>query len=323
MEPLITVIVPVYMVEKYIDKCVQSIQAQTYNNLEIFLVDDGSKDHCGSICDMYAKKDPRIKVLHKTNGGLSDARNAALDVCSGAYIVFVDSDDFVSEYYIENLLKAALKFHADLAISWFEAVVEGQEQVSNSKPLNLDEVEELDPVECLKRLFYQEGIETTAWGKIYKRKLFEEIRYPVGKLYEDIPVTYQLIKSANSVAVIKNTDYYYLQRNNSIQYQKFDIRKLDAIYHWESVLEDIDINYPQLKTSSRCRYFGSLCNILFQINDDKYEQEKDILWDKLKDCRRLVLKDRKCKRRTTIAALLSYVGYPLMSRIYHLTQMRG
>lgn len=323
MEPLVTIIVPVYMVEKYIDKCVQSILAQSYCNLEIFLVDDGSTDSCGKICDGYADKDSRIKVIHKPNGGLSDARNVALDVCTGDYIVFMDSDDYVSEYYIENLLTAALKSDSNIAMSWFENVVEGTEPTSTVSLVETDKIEILDINECLRRLFYQDGIETTATGKIYKKELFEDVRYPVGKLYEDIPVTYQLLKKANGGALISNVDYYYLQRKNSIQYQKFNDRKLDAITHWEMVLEDVDKEYPELITASRCRYFGCLCNILFQINDNNAQQQKNLLWNKIKDCRQQVLKDKFCNKRTTIAAMLSYMGYPIMSRIYHLTQMRG
>ena len=205
---LISIIVPVYNVEKYISRCVESLIGQSYKNIEIILVDDGSTDESGMICEQYANKDNRIKVIHKKNGGLSDARNVAIPLSKGEYISFVDSDDWVSKFYIENLYNAITKNYSDIAMSWFENVFEDRNIAS--KPVNILEKYQCMNVEmCLKKMLYQDNIETSAWGKLYKRQIIEKLRYPVGKLYEDIPVTYSAITLSSKIVVIKNIDYYY------------------------------------------------------------------------------------------------------------------
>lgn len=168
MKPLISIIVPVYKVEEYLCRCIDSLITQTYKYIELILVDDGSPDKCGDICEEYALKDSRIKVIHKKNGGLSDARNVALPIINGDYISFVDSDDWVSPYYIENLYNAIIKDESDLAISWFENVSEDKPIQSNAGNL-LDSYESTNSYGCLKKMLYQDGVETSAWGKLYKK----------------------------------------------------------------------------------------------------------------------------------------------------------
>ena len=180
MNDLISVIVPVYDVERYLARCIDSILAQTYQNLEIFLVDDGSPDRCGEICDAYAEKDNRIQVIHKKNGGLSDARNAALDICTGEYISFVDSDDYVSDDFIETMHHAIKDYQAKLAVC-------GIMKFDESGKISVDYA----PSDTEKCVSGEEMVEMTiwrpaAWNKLYHRSLFEGIRYPFGKLYEDL-----------------------------------------------------------------------------------------------------------------------------------------
>lgn len=173
----ITLIIPIYNVEPYLRTCVDSVLAQTYTNLEIFLVDDGSPDRSGEICDEYARSDARIRVIHKENGGLSDARNVAMDAATGTYITFIDSDDWVSASYIENLYGAISRDDAELAISGFEnAFTLGKTRPADN---HLQGYYCLTPIECLRRLLYQDGIDTMAWGKLYRRELFDSLRFPV------------------------------------------------------------------------------------------------------------------------------------------------
>lgn len=181
-QPLISIIVPVYKVEKYLKRCVDSILTQTYQNMEIILVDDGSPDNCGAICDRYKETDNRVVVIHKKNGGLSDARNTAIPLAKGEYISFIDSDDWISSYYVEHLYEAVAKCDADIGISWFENVFEGKALQSKPEEL-LSNYECLTAEECLKKLLYQNGVEVCAWGKLYKTPLIKNLRYPVGKLY--------------------------------------------------------------------------------------------------------------------------------------------
>lgn len=177
-QPLISIIVPVYKVEKYLKRCVDSILTQTYLNMEIILVDDGSPDNCGAICDRYKETDNRVVVIHKRNGGLSDARNTAIPLAKGEYISFIDSDDWISSYYVEHLYEAVAKCDADIGISWFENVFEGKALQSKSEEA-LSNYECLTAEECLKKLLYQNGVEVCAWGKLYKTALIKDLRYPV------------------------------------------------------------------------------------------------------------------------------------------------
>lgn len=321
-QELVSIIVPVYKVENYLERCVNSILCQTYRSIEVILVDDGSPDKCGKICDAYQNMDKRIKVIHKKNGGLSDARNAAIPVAKGDYITFVDSDDWISPYYVEHLYDAVCASQADLGISWFENVFEGRKP--KSKPQReLERYECLTPAECLKKLLYQNGVETSAWGKLYRRELLTELRYPVGKLYEDIPVTYETVKRSKNIVRISNIDYYYFQRKDSIQYQCFNLRKLDGVVHCGEMMEKIKNDYPTLSVAAECRYFSTVCNILFQIHGDEFAYHKNLLWCEVKKYRNDVLMDRDGRKKARIAALLSYGGYGVLSMIYRKTQWRG
>lgn len=322
MEPLISVIVPIYNVKAYLDRCVESLLGQSYKNLEIFLVDDGSTDGCGKVCDRYAAQDPRITVIHKKNGGLSDARNAALDAAQGEYYAFVDGDDWVSPYYVENLYRALRKADADIAVSCFEEVFEGRD-IQSQPAAELENFQSLTPEACLRRMLYQDGVETSTPTKLYKKELFEGLRYPVGKLYEDIPVAYEVLKRAARVAWIGNVDYYYFQRAASIQNAAFDPKKLDGVEHCRAMLENVRRDHPPLEQAAECRYLSTVCNILFQIRDKAHEPERKLLWKEVVRCRSAVVRDPNARKKARLAALLSYGGYPLLRFVYDRTQWRG
>lgn len=322
MQNLVTVIVPVYLVENYLPRCVDSLLNQTYKDIEIILVDDGSPDKCGEMCDEYAKKDDRVRVIHKENGGLSDARNVAIPLAQGHYITFVDSDDWVSEFYVEHLFDAIQKNDSDLAINWFEDIVADKD----CKTVPQKELERyvcLGSQKCLKKLLYQDGIEVSAWGKLYKKDLFSNLRYPVGELYEDIPVTYECIKRAKKIAVIGNVDYFYFHRKGSIQYESFNPRKLDGVRHCLEMMKAVKQDFPDLGRAAECRYFSTVCNILFQIKDNAYTKEREFLWKEVKIYRKDILMDGKARKKAKMAALVSYLGYPIMKLMYGATQSRG
>lgn len=320
-KPLISIIVPIFKVEEYINRCVDSMLNQTYTNLEIILVDDGSPDNCGSICEKYKEKDSRVATIHKENGGLSDARNVAIDIAKGEYITFIDGDDWVSNYYVENLYNAINKDNAEMAISCFEEVFDAR---GASIPSNqLKNYELLNSVECLKRLLYQQGIETCAWGKLYKKELFNELRYPVGKLYEDTFVTYKAIEKCLKIAYIKNVDYYYFQRATSIQNKKFNANKLDGVIGCGTMMKDVSNDYPELRKAAICRYFSTTSNIFFQINDKEFNVEKQTLWQELIKYRKTVLFDKDARKKARLGALASYGGMKFMEFCYRKTQWRG
>lgn len=212
MQPLVSIIVPVYKVEPYLRRCLDSIVNQTYTNLEIILVEDGSPDDCPQICDEYAARDKRIVVIHKENGGLSDARNAGLDICKGGYISFVDSDDWVDETYIETLLDLSIKENADIAIG------ENIRTEGCSKPTKKNiTINACHSKEALKHLFSQNHIAfTVSWGKLYKKNLFSTLRFPKGKYHEDEFTTYILFYKSKKIVYTSEILYYYYQRADSI-----------------------------------------------------------------------------------------------------------
>ena len=210
--PLVSIIIPIYKVEPYLRRCLDSIVNQSYTNLEIILVDDGSPDNCPQICNEYAAKDNRIAVIHKENGGLSDARNVGLDICKGEYISFVDSDDWVDEKYIEILLNLAIKENADIII--------GEHARTNGEIPQKEEnvcTKTYSSKEALIRLFSKNNITfTISCGKLYKKELFNSIRFPIGKFHEDEFTTYILFYNSKKILYTCQILYYYYQRAGSI-----------------------------------------------------------------------------------------------------------
>lgn len=220
--PEISVIIPVYKVEKYIHKCVDSILEQTFTDFEVWLVDDGSPDNCGAICDAYAEKDARVRVIHKENGGLSDARNAALDVMQGKYVFFVDSDDWVSVDALEIMYTALRRTGAQVATGNIVSVHEdGTENVLYS------------PTQEEKILIGEEMLTTllrpNACNRLYAVELFQNLRYPVGRLYEDAFVYHKILAQIDSMVLVGKNTYYYLVRTGSIMNSEYIVKFTDIV----------------------------------------------------------------------------------------------
>lgn len=246
MKDLISIIVPIYDVEKYIEKCINSIINQTYKNIEIILVDDGSPDKCPEICDTFAKKDKRIKVIHKKNGGLSDARNAGIDCAEGECFIFVDSDDWVESTMVEHLVSTYKKYGVKLATCG-RYITDGQ--LTSAVTFNGSE-RVYTSKEALNEILSGKAIDVAAWDKIYSRELFEEIRFPVGENNEDIAVFYKIIDKAGKVAHCGTPEYYYRNRPGSITKLKYSIEARKIIEkNLDSIEAFIDEKYPSCKQS--------------------------------------------------------------------------
>lgn len=210
--PQISIIVPVYKVEKYLEHCVNSILNQTFDDFELILVDDGSPDGCPQRCDEMAKKDNRIIVIHKTNGGLSDARNKGIDIAKGKYIAFVDSDDYIACDMYEKLYNNLKQNNADIAMCRAHNIYD--DDFEHHK-YNEGEIRVFLNDDILKAL-YSKKLDNFAWNKLYKRELFQNIRYPYGKIYEDLFTTYKLLDLSNCVVTDASKMYYYRIRKDSI-----------------------------------------------------------------------------------------------------------
>ncbi|GAB6168244.1 glycosyltransferase family 2 protein [Clostridium carnis] len=222
---MITVIVPVYNVQKYLSKCIDSIINQTYRDLEIILVNDGSTDISGEICDKYKLKDDRIRVIHKKNGGLSEARNAGLDVAKGDYIAFLDSDDWVDKELYDTLYKLSTKYNSDISICNFKYCHNEEEKLNNSYKEIV-----YSNIDAMKQIYDKNYIQIiVAWNKLYKREIFNDLRYPKGKIHEDEFLTPIILYKANKISYIEKELIYYRQTPNSIMNREFNITRLDYL----------------------------------------------------------------------------------------------
>ena len=247
MEPLISVIVPVYRVEQYLGRCVESLLAQTYENIEILLVDDGSPDNCPVMCDDYAARYEKIRVFHQENKGLSGARNTGIDNARGEYLAFVDSDDLWSPYFLESLYKALKENDADISqCRWEYMHGDALKEVYNPDA----RCECFTGREMLANLYIQTGAYfVVAWNKLYKRELFENIRYPQGRIHEDEATTYKLFDLAKKCVYVDNALYGYFvgSGGTSITRNGFNLKKLDwRTANKERVQYFIEKDYKEL-----------------------------------------------------------------------------
>lgn len=230
-QPLVSVIVPIYKVEPYLAECVDSLCRQTYQNLEIILVDDGSPDRCGQMCDDFAAGDNRITVIHKKNGGLSDARNTGMAHASGDYLCFVDSDDYLALNAISVLLETALEHDADIVCGIHQSFYDGETvAVEDHEP----QVEILDSLTAIKRSVRKDW---GAWGKLYKRSVHESILFPVGKIHEDEAIMLQLLQKCRRVVFLDSKLYFYRTRENSITSTPYSLKKMDWMDGWIANVE--------------------------------------------------------------------------------------
>ncbi len=274
--PLISVIVPVYNVEKYLDRCVESIVNQTYQNLEIILVDDGSPDNCPAMCDEWAKKDSRIVVIHKENGGLSDARNAGLDVFNGQWVLFFDSDDTVDLQIIKLLYQAVTKNDVKLAVCGMNVCYDDGRKCAFNIKVNGNTIK---ADEYLEHFYDFRGSFIVAWNKLFHRSLFNEFRFKKGIIFEDAELIYKIAFLAGEVSIVDKPLYNYFQTPDSLSRSSFNQKKLSIV---DTLLEQKDFfaahqlnkcyknNLEQLIYRSRSAAIASLYYLNNKILFRKY-----------------------------------------------------
>lgn len=320
---LISVIVPVYRVEEYLHKCVDSLLTQTYENLEIILVDDGSPDGSGAICDDYAARESRIRVIHKENGGLSSARNAGLDVARGEYIGFVDSDDWLEPETYAWLLSMAQKEDVKLVCagrfncnSW-----------DGSRTVGLCPLKEevLTGQELARRIFLWDNVDSAAVDKLYHRSLFDGIRYPLGVVSEDVPVTWRLAMKAGRVGMVPKPVYNYFHRPGSITTAQFSPKTFQPSEHTAKILETVTQNYPELQEAAtyfHCRHLVYVCQCLVIEGKEARTQYAKEYKEKLGQLRTFLPFIRKSPLLTRKERLtwltLCWGCYGALRKLYHL-----
>ena len=259
----ISLIVPVYQAEKYIRRCLDSIIAQTFYNLEIILVNDGSDDDSGKICDEYALLDKRVKVIHKENGGLSSARNAGLELATGEYIGFIDSDDWIAKDMYEYLYRLIVKYEADIAVGEIVRCRDSFEVMQKK-----ESIEVFNQKEYISRILkvHTRKTEHYACGKLYKATVFENVRYPEGLIAEDVLGTFEAVLQAERVVTSNKVVYFYYINENGITGGKFSKKEFDLLVIWDKVLQrainncDKEVKYWALMNRYRAD-FGILCKV--------------------------------------------------------------
>ena len=262
MSDLISIIVPVFKVEEYLDECIESIVNQTYRNLEIILVDDGSPDNCPQMCDEWAVRDSRIKVIHKVNGGLSDARNAGIEIATGDYIAFVDSDDFIKPDMLEKLHAVLVKADADISACGI-LTCEGEKQTAWGCKDFVG-----SPEQIYELLYNDTAYPVAAWNKLYRRSCWENLRFPVGKTCEDAFTTYQLIHGVRRIVMIPDALYCYRIRPGSIMTSTFSIKKMDEEEAWRCNYEFMEQNYPQFRKKAFDFYLLRVNGLVHLMNKE-------------------------------------------------------
>ena len=302
---LVSVIIPVYKVEKYLARCLDSVIAQDYPKTEIIVVDDGSPDNCPAICDNYKKKYGNIVVIHKKNGGLSDARNAGIEKANGDYLTFVDSDDSIDSDYVSFLVKTLENANADISVCGYTSIYKNK-QISHSSTKRM----ELSQEEALEKILYQEDFDVMACAKLYKKKLFKDVRFPKGEKYEDSSTTYKLIMNSKKVACDLESKYNYFIRNDSIVTTKFSADDCMLIESYDRMTKDTENKFPNLCAAcQRARSYSRL-SVLRQIAESNVNEK--ILEKKLrKEVLSLAtsnLKNKRVKKLDKIAIIVLFFG---------------
>ena len=308
MDELISVIIPIYNLEAYLQNCIESVIAQTYKNLEIILVDDCSSDGSINICRSYEKKDKRIKVIEKgKNEGAGIARNTGIDIAHGQYIMFVDGDDFIARNCVKELYAVLRKGRGDISVCLRKEVYDFKHIASMEAENNI-EYECMNSKQALENLCYQRKITPGPCEKLFKIELFDDLRFP-NTGYEDLAIIYRLIDKANLILFFPVEKYYYLQHRNNTTLGKFNRKKLDRVLVAKQMMEFIENKYSDLATCAKVRFFIANIQTLNVLPFSLlYSEHGKKIGNNIREYRRVVLSDSKAKISTRCMALASYLG---------------
>jgi len=318
-EELISIIVPIYKVENYLERCLNSILKQTYINLEIILIDDGSTDSSGSICDNYSKKDKRIVTIHNENQGVSASRNNGLNIANGKYITFIDSDDFVSENYIEELYKMITLNNADMAII-------GNDEQYNDGIIKMNKKLKvtINAEKTIKKILEEKYISSVCWGKMYKKTLLDDIKFDTNiNIGEDFKFIIEVLDKANKISIdTKQNLYHYKMTENSVTKQKN--RKndwLEEIKLTESMFKPIEEKYPKIKSRAIQRYIRVNITFLTNMikeNDEELKNEIEQFYKRVSQYKFTYIFRTKANIKYKIKFILLLTFPNILIKLYHL-----
>lgn len=302
----VTVIVPVYNVVDYLPQCVESIARQTYAHLEILLVDDGSTDGSGLLCDEYAAHDPRIRVIHKANGGLSDARNAALDVMTGELVMMVDGDDYITDDCVETLLRLLEETGSDFAVGRWRMFDDADGLPDDTT--DPDQITIYSQDQAIKKVFYQDTLTNSACSRLFRASLFDQVRFPEGLLYEDLAVVYPLLQQVKKVAYTNHLVYYYRQHQSSIT-GHFTMQRTHVLDILESLEQRLAHERSQYLPAVKSRLLSAYFNILLLCpSTDEFRAVVDRCWKGIKRLRWGCLADIHVRIKNKLGIVASLAG---------------
>lgn len=312
-KPLVSIIVPVYNVEKYLQACLESLARQTYPALEIILIDDGSTDSSGKMCDEFAQKDPRFKVVHQANGGLSNARNHGIQLAQGEYLTFVDSDDTVTADYVTFLyeLLETKGFKSPMSICALNNVylATGVEKNDGNGLVTT-----LSGKKAIEMMCYHDLVDTCAYAKLAKKELYETVAFPEGKIFEDIATTYQLFMQCDSIECGFLPKYNYMLRSGSITTSGFNAKKLELLEMTDQMAQDVVARYPDLASAVKRRQvyarFSTL-NQMLDVTDPDLVAKRNAIIKYLKANQAQVVSDPKTPKRDKLGYLMLKFGFPM------------
>ena len=304
-EELISIIIPIYNVEQFCEESIKSVMTQNYNNLEIILINDGSTDKSLEICEKLKAEDNRIILISQKNGGLSKARNTGIEKSKGKYITFIDSDDIISKNYINDLYKGIKKYNNDIAVCGYIRFLNRIPKEERNNKIN-----NMKSNDFLEKLLYQEKQElysVSACNKMYKRNVFDEIKFPEDKIYEDVAIITDIIDATESISVIDNYNYFYRINPKSITNKEISTKNMEIINFIEKIIKKYD-NQETLKKGAINLLFRRTIELLskYDKSKNKNKEMKKKLYINIKKYRKIIILDKKAKCSTKISAILAY-----------------
>lgn len=313
MNQTISVIVPVYNAQPWLDRCVESLLAQSHSQLQILLVNDGSTDQSGSMCDQWAEKEPRIQAVHKPNGGLSSARNAGLDHATGQYVMFIDSDDVIHPDMCQILLQGLLQQDAQIATCEAAHTFEDQDPPYTV----VTDWKVMDRQEAIRHMWYQTGFFPSACTKLYVRSLFDGERFTEGLLYEDVDIMHRLLWQTKKVACNDSALYGYMHRGESLTTQSFSLKALDILTIAQKMRDFAENTDPTL--SGAANAYSATAAMRVALNAPKTKEFADghaAAKTLLKKYSKSVIFDKRTRRKTRLGLLLYFLCRPLARMCY-------
>lgn len=295
-KPLVSLVVPIYKAQDYLRECVDSLLAQTYDNIEIVLIDDGSPDGCGAICDEYAARDGRINVLHQRNLGVSAARNAGVSASKGAFTAFIDADDWADCDLVEYLLDLLTETDSDIAVC-------GCETSGNSSTGKVFTGEE-----ALREMLLQKSFDTGPWSKLFKTELVKREPFPENMFFEDLAVMCRIIGGAQRVVYSDRKIYHYRATPDGTMSGVHTERLLDEIKAADMMYTYVTETFPALEAEAASRKFSACCQVLLKLPEEGYENFRKTAWDMICKTRGRVLAAHGVRAKNRVAAAVSFLG---------------